>query len=58
LPTTGCVLAFGSAETFNVSLVGTPTSGVPEPATWAMMLIGFAGVGAALRRRARAQVIA
>jgi len=29
-----------------------PTGGgVPEPATWAMMLIGFAGLGSALRRR-------
>jgi hypothetical protein len=27
------------------------TGGVPEPATWAMMITGFAGVGAALRRR-------
>jgi hypothetical protein len=26
---------------------------VPEPATWAMMLVGFAGVGSLLRRRAR-----
>jgi hypothetical protein len=25
---------------------------VPEPATWALMIIGFAGLGAALRRRA------
>ena len=25
--------------------------GVPEPATWAMMIFGFAGIGAALRRR-------
>lgn len=25
--------------------------GVPEPATWAMMLMGFGGLGAALRRR-------
>ncbi len=29
------------------------TSGTPEPATWAMMLIGFAGAGAALRGRTR-----
>lgn len=28
-------------------------SPVPEPATWAMMLIGFGGAGAALRRNAR-----
>jgi hypothetical protein len=27
------------------------TGGVPEPATWAMMIAGFAGIGAALRRR-------
>ena len=26
---------------------------VPEPATWAMMLFGFAGIGMALRRRRR-----
>jgi hypothetical protein len=28
--------------------------GVPEPAAWAMMLLGFAGLRAAWRRRARA----
>jgi hypothetical protein len=27
------------------------TGGVPEPATWAMMITGFAGIGATLRRR-------
>jgi hypothetical protein len=27
--------------------------GVPEPSTWAMMLIGFAGLGGAMLRRAR-----
>jgi hypothetical protein len=26
-------------------------AGVPEPATWAMTIVGFGGVGAALRRR-------
>jgi hypothetical protein len=25
--------------------------GVPEPSTWAFLLLGFAGIGAALRRR-------
>jgi hypothetical protein len=27
--------------------------GVPEPASWAMMVIGFGGIGAVLRKRAR-----
>jgi hypothetical protein len=29
----------------------TVTPGVPEPATWALMLMGFGGLGALLRRR-------
>ncbi|MEQ1548378.1 MAG: PEPxxWA-CTERM sorting domain-containing protein [Chakrabartia sp.] len=31
----------------------TPTPGVPEPATWAMMLLGFGATGAALRSSSR-----
>ena len=31
---------------------GTLTAGVPEPASWAMMLVGFGALGVALRRRA------
>lgn len=30
---------------------GGGPGGVPEPATWAMLIFGFAGIGAALRRR-------
>jgi hypothetical protein len=33
--------------------IGTPTSGVPEPSTWAMMLLGFAGLGFAFRHSRR-----
>lgn len=33
-------------------------SGAPEPATWAMMIIGFGGVGMALRSRRRPVVTA
>ena len=38
--------------------VGRVAYGVPEPTTWAMMLLGFFGLGAALRRRRRALVAA
>jgi hypothetical protein len=30
-----------------------PTPGVPEPATWSLFLVGFAGLGSVLRRRSR-----
>lgn len=33
------------------------TSAVPEPATWAMFLIGFAAVGGAMRARRRKQTL-
>jgi hypothetical protein len=39
-------------------LVDNVTAAVPEPATWAMMILGFAGVGAALRRRTAAPQLA
>jgi hypothetical protein len=46
---------YATAPTFSVRLLsidGTPVPGpVPEPATWAMMVIGFGAVGAAMRRR-------
>jgi len=35
----------------NVAVTG---SAVPEPATWAMMLVGFGGLGAAMRSRRKA----
>ena len=37
--------------TANYTLTYDYTPAVPEPGTWAMLLIGFAGVGIALRRR-------
>lgn len=36
-----------TSESWTVSLAG----GVPEPATWGVMLLGIAGVGAMLRQR-------
>jgi hypothetical protein len=35
----------------NATFTPTATPGVPEPSTWAMMLIGFGAVGFAMRRR-------
>jgi hypothetical protein len=41
----------------NGSVVVTPPqNGVPEPATWAMLILGFGAVGLALRRRAAPRI--
>jgi hypothetical protein len=43
--TVGCRYASASAASFNV------VGGIPEPATWATMLLGFLAIGTAMRRR-------
>jgi hypothetical protein len=45
----------GSAGSADSSILGNAFSvmAVPEPSTWAMMLVGFAGLGLAGYRRAR-----
>jgi opacity protein-like surface antigen len=58
-------------DTYQVNLVGTNAGGthtdtfyvqlgsgapLPEPATWAMMLLGFAGIGVAVRRQRPAKL--
>jgi hypothetical protein len=61
-------------DTYQVNLVGTNANGthtltyfvklgagggsVPEPATWAMMLLGFGGIGASMRRQRRSVKLA
>ena len=46
-------MGFSESGTLTFSPSGGATPAVPEPSTWAMMLIGFAGLGwlARLRRR-------
>jgi hypothetical protein len=34
----------------HIAFFGSPSNSVPEPATWAMMLLGFGAAGTALRR--------
>jgi hypothetical protein len=61
LDTLGYDFAFnGSNESFNWRLIGSPCAGpdcggtvgaVPEPSTWAMMILGFAGIGFMTYRR-------
>jgi hypothetical protein len=42
----------GGFDTFKqLRLVLGTSAAVPEPATWAMMLLGFGGIGVAMRRR-------
>lgn len=62
----GGVPQFNTNESLNWRLIGTtgvndPGGGgrdVPEPATWTLMLMGFGGLGAALRYRRRQALIA
>jgi hypothetical protein len=60
LYTTTAATGFGSFFDGTVTLTQATqvTPGLPEPATWAMMLLGFGAVGLALRRRRRIPAIA
>ena len=50
---------FSSASAMSVSNLFSSIYSVPEPSTWAMMLIGFAGLGyAGWRRRSKLGVAA
>jgi hypothetical protein len=45
----------GSLGSFTSDVSGDFSSTVPEPSTWAMMLLGFAGLGYAALRKGRAR---
>lgn len=52
LGATGGFVGTGTGDTrVRPSIVSLSFSAVPEPATWAMMLLGCAGIGFALRKR-------
>ena len=50
--------SIGITGTAEILYTYTPTAAVPEASTWAMMLIGFAGLGFAGYRRSRRRSIA
>jgi hypothetical protein len=56
--------AFGASTIANIQgntdqeLSGVTAIDVPEPGTWALMLLGFGGLGAAMRARRSARAIA
>ncbi|MES2902962.1 MAG: PEPxxWA-CTERM sorting domain-containing protein [Pseudomonadota bacterium] len=52
-PTAIGVLNPREGDVRGLAFVGSVTPAVPEPATWAMMLMGFGAMGFALRRRKR-----
>jgi hypothetical protein len=52
--TNGDVTDIGGNGINLVVYAGGVPVGVPEPATWAMMILGMAGIGATLRRRVAA----
>ena len=43
----------GSKNNYDLVSLPIPVNGVPEPATWALMMLGFGGIGVALRRSRR-----
>lgn len=51
LTVTNSVTGEYSTASVLITLSAPSASAVPEPSTWAMMLMGFAGIGFAMRRR-------
>lgn len=61
-PGDGYQAFFGNGGTtgnnYAFTLTGNAVTSVPEPAAWALMLVGFGGLGVGLRARRRAAVAA
>lgn len=46
-----CFACGGQITTGDTLVITFAQNAVPEPATWALLIVGFGGVGAAMRRR-------
>jgi hypothetical protein len=44
-------------QQITITRLDAPLPGVPEPATWAMMLLGLGALGVAMRRRTRPETM-
>jgi hypothetical protein len=55
---TTIISAYDSNGNYHQAFAFAVPGGVPEPATWAMMIMGFGGVGAMLRKRRSAVAFA
>lgn len=53
---TGGYMSTEGMDNFITNGVGSVNSGVPEPATWAMMMLGFGAIGFAMRRQTKVRV--
>ena len=53
---TGGYMSTMGMDNFITNGVGSVNPGVPEPATWAMMIMGFGLMGAAMRRQPKVKV--
>jgi hypothetical protein len=53
----GCLEPGGSSNFYGTTGALTVSAGVPEPSTWAMMLLGFAGLGYLGYRKARSTAL-
>ena len=58
---TGTFALFGGAEGVrqiaSLEITSTAAAGVPEPDSWALMIVGFGAIGAAMRQRRRRQTV-
>ena len=52
------ILPFGSEGNVSIDDLSATIAAVPEPSTWAMMILGFAGVGYLTYRRRKTAALA